>query len=150
MKVKKQSRPKTQKELRDATRERSLEYHRLNKGKRFCKGFTPNPWGRMKGSKNKFTTLKNAFIEAFQDLGGKEWLRRYGGRNDWNAKIFIQAISRMLPREISVTDDTPVRPGRLQGLSDDELDLIIRRAEELKGEGTSAPKAQGVTRPKKN
>ena len=45
---------------------------------RFVEGSSGNPNGRPLGSKNKFTTLKNAFIETFEELGGVdnlvEWL----------------------------------------------------------------------------
>ena len=36
---------------------------------RFVEGSSGNPNGRPLGSKNKFTTLKNTFIEAFEELG---------------------------------------------------------------------------------
>ena len=42
-------------------------------------GSSGNPNGRPLGSKNKFTTLKNTFIEAFEELGEVdnlvEWAR---------------------------------------------------------------------------
>ena len=46
---------------------------------RFVEGSSGNPNGRPLGSKNKFTTLKNTFIEAFEELGEVdnlvEWAR---------------------------------------------------------------------------
>ena len=37
---------------------------------RFVQGSSGNPNGRPVGSKNKFTTLKSAFIDAFEEIGG--------------------------------------------------------------------------------
>ena len=37
---------------------------------RFVEGSSGNPSGRPVGSKNKLTTLKNAFTETFEELGG--------------------------------------------------------------------------------
>ena len=37
---------------------------------RFVQGSSGHPNGRPVGSKNKFTTLKSAFIEAFEEIGG--------------------------------------------------------------------------------
>ena len=46
---------------------------------RFVEGSSGNPNGRPLGSKNKFTALKNAFIETFEELDGVdnlvEWAR---------------------------------------------------------------------------
>ena len=46
---------------------------------RFVEGSSGNPNGRPLGWKNKFTTLKNAFIETFEELDGVdnliEWTR---------------------------------------------------------------------------
>ena len=46
---------------------------------RFVEGSSGNPNGRPLGSKNKFTTLKKAFIETFEELDGVdnlvEWAR---------------------------------------------------------------------------
>lgn len=45
--------------------------NRNEKG-RFIKGNT----GRPKGAKNKFTNLKQSFLDAFVDLGGTEGLKK--------------------------------------------------------------------------
>ena len=34
-----------------------------------------NTAGRPKGSKNKFTQLKNVFLEALEEVGGKEYVK---------------------------------------------------------------------------
>jgi hypothetical protein len=55
--------------------------------------------GRPKGAKNKFTTLKQAFLNAFVEMGGEAEL------TDWakkNPKDFYQMVKVMLPRQIDV------------------------------------------------
>ena len=64
---------------------------------RFVQGSSGNPNGRPVGSKNKFTTLKSAFIEAFEEIGGVdnliEWAR-------CNQTEFYKMLARLMPREI--------------------------------------------------
>ena len=52
---------------------------------------------RLITKKNKFTTLKSAFIEAFEELGGVdnlvEWAR-------CNQTEFYRMLARLMPREI--------------------------------------------------
>ncbi len=64
---------------------------------RFVQGSSGNPNGRPVGSRNKFTTLKSAFIEAFEELGGVdnliEWAR-------CNQTEFYRMLARLMPREI--------------------------------------------------
>ena len=64
---------------------------------RFVQGSSGNPNGRPVGSKNKFTNLKSAFIEAFEELGGVdnliEWAR-------CNQTEFYRMLARLMPREI--------------------------------------------------
>ena len=66
---------------------------------RFVEGSSGNPNGRPVGSKNKFTTLKNAFIETFEELGGVanlvEWARA-------NQTEFYRMVARLMPREVEV------------------------------------------------
>ena len=72
------------------------EKNRLLTG-RFRAGKSGNPNGRPVGSQNKFTTLKAAFIGAFEELGGVgnlvEWAR--GHQTE-----FYKILARLLPREI--------------------------------------------------
>ena len=59
--------------------------------------------GRKKGSKNKFTTLKQAFFDVFNELGGVQELKRWAKEDPANQKVFYQMISRMLPREVALS-----------------------------------------------
>ena len=61
-------------------------------------GSSSNPNGCPVGSKNKFTTLKSAFIEAFEEIGGVDnlfkWVR-------CNQTEFYKMLARIMPREIN-------------------------------------------------
>ena len=64
---------------------------------RFVEGSSGNPNGRPLGSKNKFTTLKNAFIETFEELGGVDNLVEWAKANQTE---FYRMLARLMPREI--------------------------------------------------
>ena len=72
---------------------------------RFVQGSSGNPNGRPVGSKNKFTTLKSAFIDAFEEIGGVdnlvEWAR-------CNQTEFYKMLARIMPREIHANVNTGV------------------------------------------
>ena len=41
--------------------------------------------------------LRDMFREAFDNLGGAEWLVEFATANDQNARVFVSAISKLLP-----------------------------------------------------
>lgn len=41
--------------------------------------------------------LREVFREAFDHLGGAQWLVEFASANDQNARVFVQAISKLLP-----------------------------------------------------
>jgi len=41
--------------------------------------------------------LREVFREAFDQLGGAAWLVEFAQKNDQNARVFVQAISKLLP-----------------------------------------------------
>jgi hypothetical protein len=41
--------------------------------------------------------LRSVFREAFDTLGGSQWLVDFATKNDQNARVFVQAISKLLP-----------------------------------------------------
>lgn len=41
--------------------------------------------------------LREVFREAFDHLGGAQWLVTFASANDQNARVFVQAISKLLP-----------------------------------------------------
>jgi len=52
---------------------------------------------RKKGTKNKFTNLKQSFLDAFEQMGGTEALLEWGTRNKGK---FYQMLAKILPNEI--------------------------------------------------
>jgi hypothetical protein len=70
---------------------------------RFVEGSSGNPNGRRVGSKNKFTTLKNAFIETFEELGGVDNLVEWAKANQTE---FYRMLARLMPREIKADVNT--------------------------------------------
>ena len=64
---------------------------------RFVEGSSGNPNGRPLGSKNKFTTLKNAFIETFEELGGVDNLVEWARTNQTE---FYRMVARLMPKEV--------------------------------------------------
>lgn len=72
------------------------------RGRPFEKGHKKVPGsGIQKGQKQKFTTLKAAFIDAFMKTGGAEGLAEWGGKN-WNRKDFYKIVGSMLPKDVNV------------------------------------------------
>lgn len=60
-----------------------------------------NP-GRPKGSQNKFTTLKEAFLDAFNDerIEGVEGLIKWIAKSDRNRAMFYGWLTKMLPSNV--------------------------------------------------
>ena len=61
----------------------------------------PGP-GRPKGSKNKFTSLKDSFLEAFEALGGTEGLIAWAKKSERNKAVFYGWITKMLPTNVDL------------------------------------------------
>lgn len=55
--------------------------------------------GRPPNSPNKFTTLKQAFLNAFVEMGGEAELTSWAKKNP---KDFYQMVKVMLPRQVDV------------------------------------------------
>ena len=77
-----------------------LSVNNRNSIGRFVEGSSGNPNGRPVGSKNKFTTLRNAFILTFEELGGVDNLVEWAKCNQTE---FYRMLSRLLPREVEAT-----------------------------------------------
>ena len=61
--------------------------------------------GRPKGSLNKFTNLKNAFLEAFERTGGTGTLTEWG-KEPKNRGDFYRLLAELLPREVDASVTT--------------------------------------------
>ncbi len=62
--------------------------------------------GRQKGTPNRFTALKDAFLDAFEskEIGGIKGLIAWGKKEE-NRKDFYKMIATMLPKNVSVDVD---------------------------------------------
>ena len=56
--------------------------------------------GRPKGSKNKYTNLKNVFLEVFENIGGADGLENWVKESKLNKRLFYQWITKMLPSSV--------------------------------------------------
>lgn len=71
----------------------------------FKKGESGNPNGRAKGSKNKFTTLKEEFLKTFHDedgIDGARGMKKLIKDSTRNKFIFLQMCSKMLPSNVTI------------------------------------------------
>jgi len=75
---------------------------------RFQKGGAGGP-GRPPGSRNMSTAmLREAFLNAFDNLGGQEWLVKQAKKDP---RTFVRCVAKMLPREATIkTDERPFKP----------------------------------------
>jgi len=67
----------------------------------------PPSSGRKKGSLNKFTNLKQSFLDTFQDLGASEGMTEDFKDNKRTRIEFYKLISKMLPSSIDMKVETP-------------------------------------------
>lgn len=68
-------------------------------GKPFEKG--DKRAGRPKGTPNKFTTLKQSFLNAFEEIGGEAELANWA-KLPRNRAVFYKMIATMLPKNIDL------------------------------------------------
>ena len=75
----------------------------------FKPGDKGNPNGRPKGSENKFTNLKQSFLDVFEKIEKEseknsevKSLYKLAIKNDKNQMTFYQIISKMLPSNVTV------------------------------------------------
>jgi hypothetical protein len=75
--------------------------------------------------------LRELFREAFDNLGGAPWLVEFASKSDQNARVFVQAISKLLPpandakQNAGVIIDVPWLTGaRLSYKRDDNQEIV--------------------------
>lgn len=79
--------------------------------KKFVKGEPrPKNAGRRKGTPNKFTTLKQAFINAFnsKEMGGERGMTEVFASTSFTKREFYKLIAKMLPSNVTVEGDLKV------------------------------------------
>ena len=62
--------------------------------------------GRPKGSKNKFTTLRESFVEAYLKLGGTEGLIKWIESSPKNKAAFYHDLIRLIPSSQLMASET--------------------------------------------
>lgn len=91
--------------------------------------------------------LREVFREAFDHLGGANWLVTFAQANDQNARVFVQAISKLLPASAPEGDKTSITVNipwltqdrlaykRIEDgpLDADIVDLVPKKTEEVDG-----------------
>ena len=83
----------------------------------YKKGQSGNPKGKPKGLKSKFTTLGQAFLDAYNDnrVGGTEGLIFWVLKSEHNRALFYQWITKMLPSNLQL-GNTSDNQGKAQAL----------------------------------
>ena len=71
-----------------------------NSGK-FQPGQSGNPAGRPVGSRNRFSQLKEAFVEAFEGIGGVDSLMEWARDNK---DKFYPLMVRIFPKEVELKE----------------------------------------------
>jgi len=66
----------------------------------FKKGQSGNPNGRKPGQPNRFTQLKEAFLDAFKQTGGVDGLVSWIKASPHNRGQFYVLITKLFPTEI--------------------------------------------------
>lgn len=74
--------------------------------------------GRKKGSLNKFTTLKDSFLYAFEKIGGKEGLAEWA-KKPKNRGAFYAIVAKMLPNKTDIGNLSGSLTIRIKGRRDD-------------------------------
>ncbi len=83
--------------------------------------------GRKKGTPNRFTTVKQDFLDAHEMIGGKEELAKWGRMH---RSQFYVLLAKMLPNRVENT--VPERPDMTE-FTDEQLVAILESAKNETG-----------------
>jgi hypothetical protein len=61
----------------------------------------PTPAGRPAGVKNKLTNLRDAVLEAFDQVGGAQYLAKLAQGSSSDRAAFVSLVSKVLPTQIN-------------------------------------------------
>ncbi len=61
--------------------------------------------------------LRDVFRQAFDILGGADWLVEFALKNDGNARVFLQTVSKLLPQTV----DVALKSTKLDNMTDEDL-----------------------------
>ena len=67
--------------------------------------------GRRKGTPNKITVdMRRAVLNAFERLGGEEYLTRFGrSKSDANRRALVALFGKMIPLQVGGTPGEPIQ-----------------------------------------
>lgn len=74
--------------------------------------------GRKKGSLNKFTTLKDSFLYAFEKIGGRKGLAEWAQKPK-NRGAFYAIVAKMLPSKTDIGNLSGTLTIRIKGRRDE-------------------------------
>lgn len=99
-------------------------------------GLTNMGKGRPRGAKNKFTTLKQAFLNAFENIGGEDELARWAKR-PLNKGEFYKLAAKMLPKEVEISGKNggAINVRNAEEYTDAELAAMITAASDAENDG---------------
>ena len=69
----------------------------------------PTPPGRPKGVRNKLTNLRDAVLEAFDRVGGAEYLVRLAEGTQSDRAAFVSLMNKVLPTQINQQVDGGIK-----------------------------------------
>jgi hypothetical protein len=72
-------------------------------------GVTPPATGRPKGVRNKLTSLRDAVIEAFDEVGGVKYLVKLANGTQSDRAAFVSLMNKVLPTQINQQVEGGVR-----------------------------------------
>lgn len=72
-------------------------------------GGTPVPSGRPRGVRNKLTNLRDAVIEAFDKVGGVDYLVKLANGTQSDRAAFTSLMNKVLPTQINQQVDGGIR-----------------------------------------
>jgi hypothetical protein len=52
--------------------------------------------------------IREMFRDAFDRLGGVDWLITFASRSDENARVFVGALTKLIPLEVTGKDGQPL------------------------------------------
>jgi len=87
----------------------------------FKKGQSGNPVGRRKGSKDKFTSLKDSFINVFKEMGGDKALLEFAKENP---RDYYRMVATLLPKDIQAEIRKDIRITWGPANTTEALDII--------------------------
>lgn len=69
----------------------------------------PTPAGRPKGVRNKLTNLRDAVIEAFDRVGGADYLVRLAEGTQSDRAAFVSLMNKVLPTQVQANVDGGIK-----------------------------------------